>query len=69
MDTEVWQDDTGKIDKAPDKYIEIENMSPSDSYRVMEDFVYSIDDKFLKNKLAQAIWGHKHLRQYRKTLG
>ena len=48
MDTEVWQDDIGKIDKAPDKYIEIENMSPSDSYRVMEDLFIQLTTSFLK---------------------
>lgn len=59
METEAWKEEMEKVENDPEQYKEIESMRSSDSYQVMEDFVETIDDAFLKGRLTQAIEGHK----------
>ena len=59
MDTEDWKDDMKKVKKNRKKFKEIESMDSSESFKIMEDFIDSIDDETLKSRLTQAIEGYK----------
>lgn len=65
METEAWKEDMEKVENDPEQYKEIESMRSSDSYQVMEDFVETIDDAFLKGRLIQAIEGHKPFANFK----
>lgn len=56
MDTEVWADELEKLDSNPEDYREIEPLEPSDSFKIMKAFVYTLNDSnSLKNKLIAAL--------------
>lgn len=65
IDAEIWQDDIDKVNTNPEKYKEIEGMTSKESYRVMEDFIDSVDDKALKSKLIQAMEGYKPFANFK----
>jgi len=65
MDIKIWKEEIKKVKKAKKKYIEIESMPSSESFKVMEDFIDSIDDKSLKSKLFQAVEGHKPFANFK----
>lgn len=65
METEAWKEDMEKVENDPAQYKEIESMSSSDSYQVMEDFIDSINDESMKSKLTQAIEGHKPFANFK----
>ena len=55
METDAWEDEIETIDNNIDDYIEIEGMESEDSFKLMEDFVDTIEDTTLQNKLGQAL--------------
>ena len=68
MDQEPWQDDIDKVFDNHEKYIEIENMNSSESFRVMEDFVHSMENNSMKIRLLQAIEGLKPFGNFKHQI-
>lgn len=54
----LWKEDIDKVSGNPE-YVEIEKMSSSDSFRVMEDFADSLPESTTKVRLITALEGHK----------
>ena len=52
---EMWDKEFKAIRKAAGKYLEIEGMDSRDSFRVMEAFIDTVDDRLLQAKLTLAI--------------
>ncbi len=50
-----WDEIRDKVKKGSDNYIRFEPMESRDSYRVMEDFAYTVDSPGLKNDLIDAL--------------
>jgi hypothetical protein len=65
FDAEAWQPEIEKVNKAKDSFIEIEKPGSRESYKIMEDFIYSISDAKLKEKLTQAIEGRKPFANFK----
>ena len=59
MDPEDWEEAIGKVKKNKKKFIEIEAMTSSDSFKVMEEFIESLDNNDTKIRLVTALEGRK----------
>jgi len=59
MDPEDWEEAIGKVKKNKKKFIEIEAMTSSDSFKVMEEFIESLDNSDTKIRLVTALEGRK----------
>lgn len=68
IDPEDWQEDIDKVFDNREKYIEIENMDSSESFRVMEDFVFSLETNSIKVRLLQAIEGRKPFANFKRQI-
>src|SRR5687768_10392364 len=68
MDPELWQEDIDKVFDNREKYIEIESMDSSESFRVMEDFVLSLENNSVKVRLLQAIEGRKPFANFKHQI-
>ena len=55
METESWEMELKAIKKSRNKYFELEGMESRDSFRVMEEFIESVEDQPLRDKLVQAL--------------
>jgi hypothetical protein len=51
----VWEKEIQKVKKESDKFFEVSGMEPQDSFGVLEDFIATINDTSLKEKLLSAI--------------
>ncbi|WP_121356882.1 UPF0158 family protein [Flavisolibacter nicotianae] len=51
----MWKKEIQAIRKEREKYLEIEGMEPHESFRVMEDFISTLNDLPLKDRLLRAI--------------
>ncbi len=54
-DEELWEDVINEVDEHWDDYVEFERMDSRESFRVMEDYAYFVDDSDLKDKLIDAL--------------
>lgn len=52
---EFWQEDLDKLEKYADDYMEIDPMPSSIGFSTMEDFAEQVHDKFLQQKLLDAL--------------
>src|SRR5438045_3264544 len=55
MENMPWKEEMEKVRQDADNFIEIEKMSSVESYRVMEEFVDSLENSLTKIRLIQAI--------------
>ena len=51
----MWQKEIHAVRQEKDKYVEIPGMGSHDSFRVIEDFIATVNDNFLKERLSSAI--------------
>jgi hypothetical protein len=65
MDPKDWKDEIDKVRKNKKKFIEIENMTSSDSFRVMEEFTDSLDNNTTKVSLLTALQGRKPFANFK----
>lgn len=64
----MWKKEIQAIRKERDKYHEIEGMEPHDAFRVMEDFIATITDLPLKNRLSRAIEQKRPFTHFRAQI-
>lgn len=67
-DEELWKEDMDKVENNIENYIEINGMHSNDAYRLMEEFIYIMDDKNLALKLSKAINYSKPFHNFRYEL-
>ena len=65
FDPEPWQDLIDKIEENWDDYERFEKMDSSQAFRVMEDFVDSIDPNETKKRLEYALSRPKPFRNFK----
>lgn len=65
MDLEAWKEDIGKFRKNKKKFIEIEKMGSSEGFRVMEEFVDSLENSSTKIRLLTALEGKKPFANFK----
>lgn len=68
MDTDAWQDELDKLDKKSSEYQEIGAMESRESFQMMADFAEKVSDKYLRNKLIEALHSHKPFRAFKFTI-
>lgn len=68
VDTEAWEDDINEIEENFDKYFEFEKMDSRESFRVMEDFVETVKDERLKEKLELGLSLSKPFRNFKDII-
>ena len=57
-----------KIDEEPERFIYIEPIDSSESFRIMEDFIFKLPDGKAKNQLEYAISKSKPFRRFKDKL-
>ncbi len=65
---ELWEDDINEIEKNFDSYIEFEPMDSRQAFRVMEEFVETLDNSEIKNKLELGLSLSKPFRNFKDIL-
>ena len=68
VDTETWEEDINEIEKNFDKYFEFEKMDSRESFRVMEEFVETVEDKRLREKLELGLSLSKPFRNFKDII-
>ncbi|WP_121355708.1 UPF0158 family protein [Flavisolibacter nicotianae] len=61
----MWKKEIKAVRKERDKYHEIEGMEPHDSFRIMEDFIATVNDLPLKDRLLRAIEQKKFFAHFK----
>ena len=65
MDPKEWKEEISKVKKNKKKFLEIENMGSSDSFRVMAEFADSVEDATTKVRLVTALEGHRPFANFK----
>ena len=68
MDEELWEEVIDEIDRDSESYIRIEGMDSRESYRLMERFIDTVEDKQLALRLSNAINVSKPFHNFRYEL-
>lgn len=68
-ESEAWQEDIQIIKNSPDNFVQIENMTSSDSFRIMEDFIETVVDGQLKQELLLSIQMKKPFAHFKSAIG
>lgn len=67
-DMEPWEDDIKEIEENYDKYLEFEKMDSRESFQVMEEFVETVRDEKLKEKLELGLSLSKPFRNFKDII-
>ena len=66
MDEDIWSDELEKIERNQENYNEIESLKSFESFKIMENFVYTlVDSSALKGKLKSALNKKKPFREFK----
>ncbi len=68
VDTEAWKEDINEIEENFDKYFEFKRMDSRVSFQVMEDFVETVEDKKLREKLELGLSYSKPFRNFKNII-
>ena len=52
----------------PDQWVVIDPPEPRDSFRIMEDFIFTVTDDHLRDRLLEALNSKKPFRYFRATV-
>jgi hypothetical protein len=67
-DTDDWQQEMDEIEANPDNYLEITPMSSRESFRIMKQFVDTIDSQAFRNRLLYALDQPKPFRRFKQLI-
>lgn len=65
---EFWETELTEIEQDPDKYIEFDKMDSRKEFRLMEDFVETVDNEELKKKLELGLRLSKPFRNFKDII-
>lgn len=68
MDPKDWKEELDKVKKNKKKFIEIEGMTSSDSFKVMKEFIESLDNSETKIRLVTALEGRKPFANFKHQI-
>lgn len=66
--TEAWEDDINEIEENFDKYFEFEKMDSRKSFQIMEEFLETVKDERLKEKLELGLSLSKPFRNFKDII-
>lgn len=64
-DLDPWDDAIEEIENNSDRYVEIEKMGSNESFRLMQNFVETVESEGLRGKLDQALNRPKPFRNFK----
>jgi hypothetical protein len=67
-DTEAWEEDIKEVEENYDKYFGFEKMDSKESFQVMEEFVETVEDGKLKEKLELGLSLSKPFRNFKDII-
>jgi hypothetical protein len=67
-DTEAWEEDINEIEENFDKYFQFGRMDSRESFQVMEEFIVTVDDEELRNKLELGLSISKPFRNFKDII-
>jgi Uncharacterised protein family (UPF0158) len=67
-DEDAFVEDKEKYENNSDDYIEIEAMSSTESFEVMESFTQQVSDKILQEKLYDALSKNRPFRRFKDII-
>ena len=67
-DTEAWEEDINEIEENFDKYFQFDRMDLRESFQIMEDFLETIRENDLKDKLESSLSGLKPFRNFKNLI-
>jgi hypothetical protein len=65
---EPWYEDAKIIRASPDSFIQVEEMPSNESFRIMEDFIETVADENLQQKLLHAIQMRKPFAHFNEEI-
>jgi len=65
---EMAEDAKAVLDDDKERFKEIPHIESHESYKVMEDFIYTIKDRKIQNMLLRAIQGRGAFRMFKDTI-
>lgn len=65
---EMWMEDIEEIDSEFDKYVVFEVMPSHESFKLMEEFIETVSDNKLQNRLLNAISRSKPFRNFHNEI-
>ena len=68
MDPKDWKEEITKVRRNKKKFIEIESMTSSDSFKVMEQFVDSLENNSTKIRLLTSLEGQKPFANFKHQI-
>jgi len=68
LDEGVFRHELEKIEKYQESYLLIEPLDPHDSFKIMEDFTYTVEDEVMKERLQTALERPKPFANFRFDL-
>jgi hypothetical protein len=67
-DLEPWYEDAKIIRASPDSFIRVDKMPSNESFRIMEDFIETVNDENLQQKLLRAIQMRKPFAHFKEKI-
>jgi hypothetical protein len=64
-DSELWDEDNEELENNSSSYIEIEKMDGTESFRIMEGFIETVDDLQQKEIFEKALMRPKPFRNFK----
>jgi len=64
-DTEAWEEDINEIEENFDKYFHFDRMDSKESFQIMKDFIETVKDYDLKNKLESSLNRSKPFKNFK----
>ena len=69
IDTDAWQTENNELDNNYDDYLEIDPLESSESFKIMENFIETIEDSNkLKKQLYQSINKKHPFRNFKEII-
>jgi len=67
-DTELFEEEMAQINENPDDFVLISSMDSRESFGVMEDFVTTVKNKALQDKLSAALGQPKPFQKFKYAI-
>ena len=64
-DEELWEEDLKELEENWENYIEFEGMTSHDSFKVMAEFIDTVDNNYLRERLLHALNNRKPFQNFK----
>jgi Uncharacterised protein family (UPF0158) len=68
VDISGWREEIEELEKNPEKFMQIEKMDSRSEFRIMDDFVETVEDRELRKKLELGLSLSKPFRNFKDII-